>query len=173
MTIGGNSRRFEFWNPIVLKIRSRLSRWKGRMLSMTGQICLIKSVISTLPLFYFSFFKAPATVCNQIRRIQTKFLWGWGSEGRKIAWVKWKLVCSPVAVGGLDIKDIGCFNDALLAKWSWRYTTLEVGLWRDILEARYGTWRNMNVTRKQSLWWKDLCKISGRGTQGNWFDCRT
>jgi len=51
-----------------------------------------------------------------------------------------------------------------------------VGLWRDILEARYGNWRNMNVTlihRKQSLWWKDLYKTSGRETQGNWFDCRT
>jgi len=28
MIIGGNPRRCEFWNPIVNKIRSRLSRWK-------------------------------------------------------------------------------------------------------------------------------------------------
>jgi len=86
------------------------------------------------------------------------------------------MVCSPVVVGGLGIKDIGCFNDALIAKWSWRYRMSEVGLWRDILEARYRNWRNMNVTlihRKQSLWWKDLCKISGREIQGNWFDYRT
>jgi len=62
MTIGGNSRKTEFWNPIILKIRSRLSRWKGRMLSLAGRICLIKSVISALPLFYFSFFKAPTTM---------------------------------------------------------------------------------------------------------------
>jgi len=69
MTIGGNPRRFEFWDPIVDKIRYRLSRLKGRFLSLAGQICLIKSVINVLPLFYFSFSKAPVVVCNQIRRI--------------------------------------------------------------------------------------------------------
>jgi len=81
-----------------------------------SRICLIKSVISALPLFYLSFFKAPIIVCDQIKRIQAKFLWGWGYDSKKIAWVKWKTICCPVEVGGLNIKDIGCFNDALLAK---------------------------------------------------------
>jgi len=89
MIIGGNPRRSVFWNPIVDKIHSRLSRWKGRMLSMVGRICLIKSVISALPLFYFSFFKAPITESNQIGRIKAKFLWDWDLKV-KIAWVKWK-----------------------------------------------------------------------------------
>jgi len=49
------------------------------------------------------------------------------------------------------------------------------GLWRDILEARYDNWMNMDATlglRKESLWWKDLCRVSGNRLQGNWFDCR-
>jgi len=128
MVIGGNPKRCEFWKPIVNKIRSRLSRWKGRLLSMAGRICLIKSVISALPLFYFSFFKAPVSVCNQIRRIQAKFLWGWGYESSKIAGVKWKTICSPVEVGGLGIKDIRYFNDALLAKWKRRLGVSDEGL---------------------------------------------
>jgi len=109
-----------------------------------------------------------------IRRIQTKFLWGWGSEGRKIAWVNWKTVCSPVEVGGLGIKDIACFNDALLAKWKWRLGNMGEGLWREILTSKYGDWRNMNenkVQRKQSSWWQDLCRGCGN-EQDNWFDSR-
>jgi len=57
MPIGGNPRRSMFWNPVVDKIRSRLLRWKGILLSMASRLCLIKSVISALPLSYFSFFK--------------------------------------------------------------------------------------------------------------------
>jgi len=104
MTVGGNPRRTVFWNPVVDKIRSRLSQWKGKMLSMTGRICLIKSVINALSLFYFSFYKAPIVVCNQIRRIQVKFLWGWDCEGRKIAWVKWKRDRGGVMERSIDSK---------------------------------------------------------------------
>jgi len=87
MTIGGKPRRVAFWKPIIDKIKARLSNWKGKILSMAGRICLIKSVINALPLFYLSFFKAPSKVCSLIKKIQTKFLWGWGYEERKIAWV--------------------------------------------------------------------------------------
>jgi len=74
ITIYGNHRKKEFWNPIILKIQHTLSMWKGRLLSMTEKICLIKSFITTLPLFYFSFFKAPKQVCETIKSIQIKFL---------------------------------------------------------------------------------------------------
>jgi len=82
---------------------------------MVGRVCLVKSVFNALPLFYFSFFKAPTIVCKIIIRAQAKFLWGWGFEGKKIAWVAWDKVCSPVV--GLGIKNVGKFNVALLAKW--------------------------------------------------------
>jgi len=46
MLIGGNPRREEFWNPIIDKIKLRLSRWKGKVLSLAREVCLIKSVIN-------------------------------------------------------------------------------------------------------------------------------
>jgi len=74
MIVGGNPRRVSFWDHVIDKIQSRLSRWKGRLLSMIGKVCLIKSVITALPLFYLSFFKGPITVCNKIMKLQAKFL---------------------------------------------------------------------------------------------------
>jgi len=51
------------------------------------------------------------------------------------------------------IKDVGTFNAALLAKWKWRLRLEERGVWRDILESRYGEWREMSrimVDKKSS-----------------------
>jgi len=76
MTIGGNLKRVSFWNQVINKIKSRLLRWKEKLLSMAGRVCLIKSVITALPLFYLSFFKAPISVCKKTRKLQAKFLWG-------------------------------------------------------------------------------------------------
>jgi len=76
-------------------------------------------------------------------------------------------------MGGLGVKDISRFNVALVAKWKWRYGMEKDGIWKDILESRYGTWRHMNSvgeSRKQSSWWKDLCRICDVGNHDNWFD---
>jgi len=48
-------------------------------------------------------------------------------------------VCRSFQEGGLEIKDIGNFNVVLLAKWKWRLGRPKLGLWREVLESRYGT----------------------------------
>jgi len=45
------------------------------------------------------------------------FLWEWGSEGGKIAWVSWDRICSSREEGELGVRDIRSFNIALLSKW--------------------------------------------------------
>jgi len=66
LEVGGNSWKKQLWEPVVNKISARLNAWKGRFLSLGGRICLIKSIFSAIPLFYFSFFKALTSVCNRI-----------------------------------------------------------------------------------------------------------
>jgi len=64
--IGGNPRNIEFWDPIIHKIQSRLSSWKGKLLSMARRLCLIKSVINALPLFYFFIFLRLQNKCVRL-----------------------------------------------------------------------------------------------------------
>ena len=59
MPIGGNSRRLSFWEPLLNRIKSRLSGWSSKHLSFGGRLILLKSVLSSLPVYALSFFKAP------------------------------------------------------------------------------------------------------------------
>jgi len=95
LEVGGNPRKNQFWEYVLNKLKVRLSVRKGRFLSMAGRICLIKSVITVVPLFYLSLFKAPNSVCKSIISIQRRFLWGWGKEKRPIFWVNWEDLCKP------------------------------------------------------------------------------
>jgi hypothetical protein len=53
--VGANPRRCATWSPILNSIKSKLSSWRGRMLSIGGRVTLINSVLSSLPLYFFSF----------------------------------------------------------------------------------------------------------------------
>ena len=75
------------------RIRAKLSVWNGRFLSLAGRLCLVKSVLSFIPLFYLSLFKASESVFNNIISIQRRFLWGWGREKSSISWVSWDNMC--------------------------------------------------------------------------------
>jgi hypothetical protein len=87
--VGANPRRRATWKPVVENMEKRLSTWSSRHLSYGGRVTLINSVLSSLPLYFFSFFKAPRCVINQLVKIQRNFLWGGGGENRKICWIKW------------------------------------------------------------------------------------
>ena len=55
-------------------MKTKLDRWKGRFISMSGRICLIIFVLSTIPLFYISMFKLPSVVLKKIVKLQRNFL---------------------------------------------------------------------------------------------------
>jgi hypothetical protein len=60
LPIGGDSRKLCFWKPVVDRIASRLLSWNNKFLSFGGRLVLLKSVLSSLPVYFLSFFKAPA-----------------------------------------------------------------------------------------------------------------
>ncbi|CAK8577625.1 unnamed protein product [Lathyrus sativus] len=106
---------------------------------MAGRITLINSVLTSLPIFWFSFYKAPASVLKSIDKIRSRFLWGGSEEKSKIHWIKRDKVCMSKEDGGLGVKRIEEFNLALLTKWKWRIFEYHKSLWKDTLKARYGS----------------------------------
>ncbi|KAH1203108.1 putative ribonuclease H protein [Glycine max] len=160
--IGVNPRRTAVWDPIIRKFEAKLSKWNQKNISMAGRITLINAVLTALPLFFLSFFRAPSAVINRLSTIQRHFLWGGNREGKKIAWVSWTRCCSSRDMGGLGIKDIKVLNKALLFKWKWMLFHQPDHLWNRILVSKYKGWRGLDQGPKKhyfSTWWADLRAI--------------
>lgn len=176
--VGANPRRVETWLPLVNMFKAKLSSWQNKFLSLGGRIVLLKSVISSLPIYYFSFYLAPVSILNKLKSLQLNFLWGGSLENRKTAWIKWDKICLPKSKGGLGIKNLEFFNIALLGKWRYKLLADSTSLWKKVLVSRYGSigsgaecspWAG-NFSRG-SYWWKDIGTLSRRlhSSQTTWF----
>ena len=147
------------WDPIIYKYERKLAKWKQRHISFGGRVTLIKSILTSIPIYFFSFFRVPIRVVDKLVRIQRRFLWGGGDDHNKIAWVNWERICLPKESGGLGIKDINKFNLALLGKWKWNLFHHHGELWTKVLESKYGGWRGLDEAscdNSASIWWRDL-----------------
>ncbi|XP_045831535.1 uncharacterized protein LOC123922923 [Trifolium pratense] len=150
LPIGGDSRRLGFWKSVLERLKNRLSGWKSRFLSFGGRLVLIKSVLTSLPIFL-----------------------GGCEDFRKTAWVNWKTICLRKEYGGLGVRQLREFNVALLGKWCWRMLVDREGLWFRVLAARYGVERGRlrDGGRRGSLWWREIVSIRDGVAEsgGGWF----
>lgn len=115
------ARRASTWQLVIDMQRKRLARWKSRRLSFGGRIMLLRSVLSSILLYFLSFFRVPKKVLKILIGIQRSFLWSGGDGTRGIAWVCWIKVCLPKVSGGLGINHLDFFNLSLLGRWRWRF----------------------------------------------------
>ncbi|XP_071694715.1 uncharacterized protein [Rutidosis leptorrhynchoides] len=140
LPIGAKMRKISNWAPVIDKFNNRLSDWKMRTLSFGGRLVLLKSVLSSLPLYYFTLFRAPPCVLKHLESTRWNFFWGGGgvSSSNKITWVKWDHTCLPYGEGGLNIGSLKGKNLALLGKSWWRFKIETNCLWTNIIRSIYG-----------------------------------
>ena len=63
---------------------------------------------------------------------------GWPRRRPKFHLVDWSTVCTPLASGGLGIRNLRTFNVALLGKWLWRFGHERDALWCQVIKVKYG-----------------------------------
>ena len=97
-------------------MEKKLLGWKQLYLSKGGRLTLLKSAFSSLLIYYLSLFTVPKAVAIRLERIQRNFLWGSSVECFKYPLVAWGKVCLPSELGGLGIRNLVSFNQALLGK---------------------------------------------------------
>ncbi|GKC83736.1 hypothetical protein Tco_1139453 [Tanacetum coccineum] len=86
LPIGENMRRVSAWGPVVEKFKNKVDDWKAKTMSFR------RSLLGSLPLYYFSMFRVPLSVIKNLERIRKNFFWGGCEEGKKLSWVKWDTV---------------------------------------------------------------------------------
>lgn len=80
---------------------------------------------------------------------------GGDEEKRKIPWVAWDDICKSKNGGGLGVKNLKFFNEALFGKWRWNLFHQEGGLWREVFISKYRGWQELVRERglsNESLW---------------------
>ena len=75
LPLGEKFKDVTIWNPILEKMERKLASLKKLYISKGGRVTLIKSALSNLPTYFLSLFPIPASVANQITRLQRNFLW--------------------------------------------------------------------------------------------------
>ena len=79
LPLGAPHRALGVWDSIEDRSRRRLATWKRQYISKGGRITLIRSTLSSLPIYFLSLFRMPKIVCSRLEKLQRDFLWGGGA----------------------------------------------------------------------------------------------
>ncbi|KAL0284495.1 UNVERIFIED_CONTAM: hypothetical protein Sradi_7195600 [Sesamum radiatum] len=147
--------------PLIDRFNNRLAGWGHLLLSFAGRLQLIKSVLSSLHMYWSSVFILPKAVIKVIERRMRDFLWK-GVSGTGYAKVSWLQVCKSKEEGGLGIRRVLFMNQALMLRHIWRI------LQRDP-RSIWVAWVLRYRLRNQTLWtssvttapwcWRKLIKL--------------
>lgn len=90
------------WQYIQDRAKRRVAGWQGRLLNIAGCRELVRSMLSSLPVYLLTAVKVPKNFIKEFDKIRRRFLWAGDKElsgGKcKVAWVR---VCTPTDYGTL------------------------------------------------------------------------
>ena len=87
-----------------------------KSLSRGDRLTLIHSVLSSIPIYYLTLFRAPTSVLNSMEKIMRDFFWVGGDQVGGEHLVSWEVVYHAKDKGGLSIGNLEKRNKALLMK---------------------------------------------------------
>ncbi|XP_030509342.2 uncharacterized protein LOC115724026 [Cannabis sativa] len=109
-----------------------------RILCNGGRLTLIQSVLSSLPLYFLSFFKVPKSVTKALEKMMRDFFWEGNESTCGDHLVAWDEACRPRDEGGLPMK------------WLWRFSLERNSLWHRVVVSRIGRTDNFWDSKKES-----------------------
>jgi hypothetical protein len=108
--------------PLIDKIQAMLPGWKGKLMSKAGREILVKTTLSSQPLYHLAVFLAQKYLIKKINKLCRNFLSKGEEPGNtygRLCLINWNSTSRPKSFGGLGILDLKHFAWALHLRWLW------------------------------------------------------
>ncbi|KAJ3704792.1 hypothetical protein LUZ61_008497 [Rhynchospora tenuis] len=104
----------------------------------------------------------PKIILKQMNNLMARFFWGKTNQARYMAPAAWKNICKPIEDGGLGVRDIYQFGEAIFMKLVWAMAAEKEKLWVQVCKAK--------IFFQNSVKWKlgDATSVTVLGQP--WFD---
>jgi hypothetical protein len=153
------------YNFVYDKFKSKLSAYKANRLSHAARLTLIKSVFSSIPVYYMSNILFSKKFLAKITAIIRNFWWTGVKEEqttKSLCLRAWADICIEKNIGGLGVRNLQALNQGLILSAAWRLAKQPQSHLALILKAKYHhdttMWR-ANPNRPKSAFWTAILKV--------------
>jgi hypothetical protein len=161
LPMGTTKPRMKEFTPLMDRIERRLTTCSS-LLSYSGRLEMVNSVISPTVTYALCTLKLPKGVLDNIDRARKQCLWRGNDNSKKGGnLVAWPTVMMPKLKGGLGVITLRLQNDALLLKHLHKFYSKEDTPWVALIWNRYYGNKVPHAAREVgSFWWKDILRLS-------------
>ncbi|CAN1293082.1 LINE-1 retrotransposable element ORF2 protein [Linum perenne] len=114
---------------LIQKITLRIRGWSAKTLSFAGRLQLVNAVLLSLSQFWMSVFPLPLSIIKRVQQLCASYLWGGDDSSGKKAKVAWTDVTFPKQEGGLGLRDMKMWNQALVFRLLWDIFACQGSIW--------------------------------------------
>lgn len=150
---------------IYNKFIAKLGTLKANNLNHAGRLQYIKSVLSSIPVYYMTTVLFSKSFTNKINAIIRRFWWAGIQEEQvttPLAFRSWEDICTSTSYGGLGIRDIELINKSLLIHSAWNVATNKNPILTSILKAKYfpdtSFWKAPSPPSR-SIYWSSIMQV--------------
>ncbi|XP_047070405.1 uncharacterized protein LOC124678577 [Lolium rigidum] len=147
------------YNFVYDKFKSKLSAYKANRLSHAARLTLIKSVFSSIPIYYMSNILFSKKFLAKLTAIIRNFWWTGVQDDRttkSLCLRAWADVCTAKNIGGLGVRNMQAINQGLILSAAWRLAKEPHNQVAQILRAKYhhdtSIWRAKSNMPKSAFW---------------------
>ena len=144
--------------PIVDKVKAKMSAWKASLLSIAGRVQLVKSIIQSMLIHTITVYDWPMSLIKDLEKAIRNFIWSGCIDKRKLVVVAWKKICKPTDQGGLGIRSLKKLNQAANLKLCWDLFHKKED-WSELLVSRVMTRRRVISHHIASSLWSSIKSV--------------